>query len=166
VDLKTLKSAYKQAYADYQEGVVGKGVVRAEHRNIEFAIIRQEFICPTYLPPVAETFLRKDFDFGEYLSRCIADILVKLFSFSWLSYVLILIGIALWRIVIYHGELALYITFGVFPVVMILALVIIITKLNAIYSGLVPYCTEPDEIKFPKYNDLQIDPLFNIGKIK
>jgi hypothetical protein len=76
-----------------------------------------------------------------------------------------LVGIALWRIVIWYGEVALYITFGVFPLAMIATLYLILYKLSSIYSGLVPYCTEPDELKFPKYNDLQIEPLFNIGKI-
>jgi hypothetical protein len=78
-DLKSLRSNYKQIHQDFQDGTVSQRVLRAEHKYIEFAIMRQEFICPTYLPPVAESFLRKDFDFGEYLTRSITDVLCQLF---------------------------------------------------------------------------------------
>jgi hypothetical protein len=108
--------------------------------------MRQEFICPTYLPPLAENFLRNDFDFGEYLSRCLTSILASLFSFSWLSYILILIGIALWRLVVYYGDAALLVAFVIFPAITVLALLVVNSKLRTVHIGLVPYVTEPDEI--------------------
>lgn len=34
--------------------------------------MRDEFIAPTFLPVVSESFLREDFNFSEYLGKCLA----------------------------------------------------------------------------------------------
>ena len=164
-DLESLEKEYAIVYQAYCNGDLSKRTLRREHKYIEYAMMRQEFICPTFLPPMAESFLRNDFDFGEYLSRCICDSLCQFFHFTWFSYLFVMLGVCMWRVVIYNGEMALYITFGAFPAVMILCLFLIIHKMNNIYYGLVAFSADPDEIHFP-YEHFQQDPLNNIDKIK
>ena len=164
-DLESLEKEYAIVYEAYCNGELSKRTLRREHKYIEYAMMRQEFICPTFLPPMAESFLRNDFDFGEYLSRCICNQLCQFFHFSWFSYLFVMFGVCMWRIVVYNGEMALYMTFGIFPASMIVCLFLIIHKLNNIYYGLVAFAADPDEIHLP-YEHFQQDPLCNIDKIK
>ena len=47
--------------------------------------MRLEFIHPIYLPPVAESFLRKDFNFCEYLAYAYGKTLSAFFNTSWVT---------------------------------------------------------------------------------
>lgn len=41
--------------------------------------MRQEFITPSYLIVLRESFKRTDFNFAEYLARCFSQVLEKFF---------------------------------------------------------------------------------------
>ena len=66
---------------------------------------------------------------------------------------------------VYAGEIAMYITFFVFPLILILSLLIIILKIRGVYYGLVPFTGDPDELHLPT-DQFTLDPLYNIEHIK
>lgn len=39
-------------------------------KYIKFIVLRQEFLCPTFLPTIKESVLRDDFNFANYLGKC------------------------------------------------------------------------------------------------
>ena len=41
--------------------------------EMQHYVQRMHFINPVYLPALTESFLAKDFDFGEYLARMLAE---------------------------------------------------------------------------------------------
>lgn len=84
-----------QVFQDAQIDMEGSAAKKMSSilRNFHYAIMRQLFICPTYLPPVTESYLRTDFDLSEYLSRGLADTLEKLFQLTWFGYLLIVLSI-------------------------------------------------------------------------
>ena len=51
-------------------------------KELEYFLIRQEFISPTFLPVVGEDFLRDDFDFAQYLGGCMAKTSAEAFRYE------------------------------------------------------------------------------------
>ena len=51
--------------------------------ELEYFLMRQEFISPTFLPVVGEDFLRDDFDFAYYLGGCMTK--SSAYSFKYAS---------------------------------------------------------------------------------
>jgi len=43
--------------------------MRIKRNILEYFLIRQEFIAPSFQPTFTESFLREDFDFSNYLLR-------------------------------------------------------------------------------------------------
>lgn len=78
---------------------------------------------------------------------------------------IVVIGMAIWRGMVYAGEIAMYITFFVFPLILIITLLVVILKLRGIYYGLVPFTGDPDELHLPT-DQFTLDPLYNIEHIK
>ena len=50
--------------------------------ELEYFLIRQEFISPTFLPVVGEDFVRDDFDFARYLGGCMAKASSESFRYA------------------------------------------------------------------------------------
>jgi len=46
-------------------------------KEIEHIVLRTHFINPVYLPTLKESFLAKDFDFGDYLARTLGQAITK-----------------------------------------------------------------------------------------
>ena len=65
---------------------------------MEYFTLKQDFIAPSYLPIIGETFLRRDFNMAEYLGRCLAKVFAMVFSFSFSSVLLILVFIYIWTL--------------------------------------------------------------------
>ena len=80
-DLRNLTHLFQEVNIEIVNGSVPRRV-KAIYKEIQYAIMRQLFICPVYLPPVTETYLRTDFNLAEYLSRCIADTVNKIFQLN------------------------------------------------------------------------------------
>lgn len=59
----------------------------------KYAVMRGLFISPAYLPQVSESYLRSDFNFSEYLTRSLGEILTKAFQITWLGYGIIVVAI-------------------------------------------------------------------------
>jgi hypothetical protein len=59
--------------------------------------MRLEFIHPIYLPPVSETFLRKDFNFAQYLSYSYGKTLIGFYNTNWITLILIIIFANLYK---------------------------------------------------------------------
>jgi len=53
--------------------------------------MRLQFIHPIYLPSLSEQFLRKDFNFADYLSLAYSKTLESFFNTTWLSLLLLLL---------------------------------------------------------------------------
>lgn len=51
-------------------------------KELEYFLIRQEFISPTFLPVVGEDFLRDDFDFAYYLGGCMTKASSESFRYA------------------------------------------------------------------------------------
>lgn len=49
---------------------------------IAYFILRQEFLAPTFTPIIKESCLRSDFNFANYLTKCLYRTLEKTFEFS------------------------------------------------------------------------------------
>ena len=92
LDLRSLTHMFQEAQIDIAEGVVPRRL-KEIYQDFQYAIMRQLFICPTFLPPVTETYLRTDFNLAEYLSRSIAEVIKKVFALSWLGYSLIIVAV-------------------------------------------------------------------------
>jgi hypothetical protein len=67
--------------------------------------MRLEFIHPIYLPPLSESFLRKDFNFAAYLGFAYGKTLQGFFNTSWVALLVTMIFSDLYRLVYYsNGE--------------------------------------------------------------
>ena len=50
--------------------------------QLEFLLMRENFISPSLLPVIAESFLRSDFNYSEYLGRSLSKVFSMVFSFT------------------------------------------------------------------------------------
>jgi len=64
--------------------------LQEKRKQIQYILMRQSFIAPSFLPPVAEGFLRDDFNFSEYLGRVLSKVFTKAFVFSISSFIFVL----------------------------------------------------------------------------
>ena len=72
--------------------------IAEKSKQIEYILMRQSFIAPSFLPSVSEAFLRDDFNFSEYLGRVLSKIFTKAFVFSISSFIFILGFIYIWTL--------------------------------------------------------------------
>lgn len=61
--------------------------------------MRLEFIHPIYLPPLTECYLRKDFNFAQYLAHAYGKTLTSFFNNGWLPLLLLTICIDFFRMI-------------------------------------------------------------------
>ena len=69
---------------------------RHKRQMIEYFLIRQEFIYPTFLPPICESFLRDDFNMSEYFTIALSKTTKKVFKMSFSSFLLFVILCTTW----------------------------------------------------------------------
>jgi hypothetical protein len=81
--LKKLKQDYHTAY--YKSKGKPTGQKKLIHR-IQYLLIRLSFIFPVYLPPLSECYLRRDFNFANYLAMALSKTLSTFFSTSLVSF--------------------------------------------------------------------------------
>jgi hypothetical protein len=151
-DLRNLTHMFQEVQIELSEG---HEPVRMKeiYKDCQYAIMRQLFICPTFLPTVTETYLRTDFNLSDYLSRCAADIIENVFNIGWLGYSFIVIGLLIWRAVLYYDStLTKIIAFWALPGFIAFVCGVIVSKLNSIYNKLVPEPTGQIVLNFPRDN--------------
>ena len=66
--------------------------------KVRYFMMRLAFIHPIYLPPVSESFLRKDFNFAMYLSMAYGKTLTSFFNISWITLLVLVLIASLWSI--------------------------------------------------------------------
>ena len=74
--------------------------------QLEYILTRQEFIAPSFLPTISESFLRDDFNFAEYLSYGFEHVLGYMFNLSSVSLITIGISMSLWASIESYVSLA------------------------------------------------------------
>ena len=57
--------------------------------------MRLEFIHPIFLPPLSEQFLRKDFNFAQYLGYAYGKTLKNFFNTNWVTIIVIITGLGI-----------------------------------------------------------------------
>mmetsp|Transcript_44317 Transcript_44317/g.43010 ORF Transcript_44317/g.43010 Transcript_44317/m.43010 type:complete len:141 (+) Transcript_44317:1092-1514(+) len=70
---------------------------------MRYIIMRLEFIHPIYLPPLSESFLRKDFNFAAYLGYAYGKTLQNFFNNSWVTLLLILVIVEIYKLVFFSN---------------------------------------------------------------
>jgi hypothetical protein len=150
-DLRSLTHVFQEAQIDIVGGAVPRRL-QALYKDFQYAIMRQLFICPTFLPPVSETYLRTDFNLAEYLSRAIADVIHNVFAINWMGYAFLIIAVAVWRVLVYAGDDVLFVMLWVMPGVAILFLLALIVHLKGVYNQLVPKPTNEVVLNLPRDN--------------
>ena len=151
-DLLTLTQQYQQAYLRYI-GQVQPDISTSEYRQlrltVQYAVMRQLFICPVYLPFPTEQLLRTDFNMGEYLARCLAGTLTSTFQLTFIGLLAIIGAVGAWRAIIYGDFLIEMIFFVVFSVVLLVGTILLIVKLRSVFNDLVPDIYEPESFSLP-----------------
>lgn len=167
VDLRRVSQNYEDAYLEYnaEDGPrTSLRVYSTAQSAMQYAVMRQEFICPTYLPYTTEMFLRNDFNLAEYLAKCLAEAVERGMQLSGIGFAVLIICVGTWRLVIYFGfktELTLFI---VIPIVCILLCLLVLEKLKFVYFQLVPEVLDPHEIHLPADN-FSRNPMMNVDKV-
>lgn len=59
-----------------------KDLLRDKRRNIEYLLMRQDFIAPSFFPIVNEVFLRDDFYFAGYLNFSLSKTISKIYKIN------------------------------------------------------------------------------------
>ena len=115
--------------------------------TLKYSRMRLHFIAPAYLAPLSEVFLRADFDFADYLTRAIGDVITKTFHMTWIGYFLIVLAVVFWRLIIFGDKQLELVFLWVIPAFLLCLCVCIIFKLKKVVSQLVPE---------PKINEVNI----------
>jgi hypothetical protein len=150
-DFRNLNHMLQEAQIEMQNGRVPKNL-KSLYRDLQYVIMRQLFICPTFLPPVTETYLRVDFNFPEYLSRGLANILDQVFQINILGYIFIIFLVLAWRVLLFCDEKKQFIALWAYPILILVICVSILLKLKGIYIDLVPAPTDEFMLNLPKDN--------------
>ena len=149
-EIKKLQQDFDLVHEQYTEDSINKNQYRNVHREIQYAVMRQEFIAPTHIPTTRESYLRSDFDFAEYLSRCLANVVSQTFRLSWATFVFIIFCTGGWRALVYLEGIPMLTVAAVTPVMISILLFIVLQKLFNVFYNLVPYIEDPHEISFPE----------------
>lgn len=87
----------------YNKKEQGESLSRAEKRQLksfriqlEYILMRQEFIAPTFLPIISEAFLRDDFNFAEYLTYSLDRVFGYVFNLTSPALITVIANICLW----------------------------------------------------------------------
>ena len=103
---------YETLHLQMEKGELNKGQKNEyfeKREALEYFLTRQEFIAPTFLPTIAESFLRDDFYFAGYLGRAIAKCSEKAFKLSVSSLLVItLISFIWYGIIQFREEIQVY----------------------------------------------------------
>mmetsp|Transcript_27531 Transcript_27531/g.49642 ORF Transcript_27531/g.49642 Transcript_27531/m.49642 type:complete len:751 (+) Transcript_27531:18-2270(+) len=161
-DMRKLKNSYEEAFNEHKQGKSDKNF-EAKRDAMQYAVMRQEFIRPTYQVPVSEIILRSDFELSEYLSRCLSRIVDETMQLSWLSYCICVVAILFWRLVLVCTSITQLIILILVPLIIWSVLLTLKAHLNKVYYELVPYILDPYEVHL--IDNYSKEPLQNVDKI-
>ncbi|CAG9316704.1 unnamed protein product [Blepharisma stoltei] len=153
-----------------QEKIIGNPDKEMPAGLASYGIMRYLFLNPSYFPSVTESYLSSNFNFAEYLTRALGEILKSVYSFSWLGFFLMLFAIFCWRIAL-EGDNTLEIAiFFVVPAILLLIWFCVYMKLKLIFKLLVPQVDNFERKVSPEINPEEIKnivpmPLYLEGQI-
>jgi hypothetical protein len=91
-ELDKLARTYAKIYAKWNSlGEISYIKLKAIREQLEYLILRLNFINPVHLPSMSESYLRKDFHFAMYLAFCYGQVLTKFFKWSLFSLIIIFV---------------------------------------------------------------------------
>ena len=119
--------------------------------------MRQEFISPVFIPTITESYLRKDFDFSEYLGFCYGKTLRKFFRISIPNYFIVFLFIVGFKeLLAYNKTYFIFAMFGM-PVLFWITFASIAYGISRVYRKLVPSLENPESMNLHADHDI-IDP--------
>lgn len=135
-----------------------KQVIPHEFRDqLKYTMMRQDFISPVFIPNVTESYLRKDFNFAEYLGFCYGKTISKMFRISLVNYVLMYVFIVIFKELLVISKEIFIITLFAMPVVFWICFSIIAYGLHRVKRKLVPSVDTPETMNLHADHDI-IDP--------
>eukprot|EP00347_Sterkiella_histriomuscorum_P016480 403353018 len=103
--LEKIKKQYESIYYRDQNVQTGPNFEAGLIDKIKYFIMRLIFIHPIFLPPLSESFLRKDFKFSHYLAHSYSKVLQQFFNTSWVSFLFIIIFVDMTKLIYGHEQL-------------------------------------------------------------
>lgn len=135
-------------------------------QSLEFAIMRKLFIVNPYVPIASEYALRPDFNFAEYLKRCMGKVLMRIFTFSWLSFLFIVGFVIIWRVILYQSDLFQLVSIWLIPYAFIFISFQSVWKCRKISSLLIPETGEGLAVEYDYLANCDVPvPLYLGGRI-
>ncbi|OMJ81478.1 hypothetical protein SteCoe_18045 [Stentor coeruleus] len=132
-------------------------------QSLEFAIMRKLFIVNPYVPIASEYALRPDFNFAEYLKRCMGKVLTRIFTFSWLSFLFIVGFVIIWRVILYQSDFFQLISIWVIPFIYIFISFQSVWKCRKISSLLIPETGEGLAVEYDYLANCEVPVPFYLG---
>lgn len=119
---------------------------------LEYLVMRQEFITPSYLLALRESFKRPDFNFAKYLVLSLAQTLQRFFYLRLVSVLVCIAFTVGWHFMYkYSPGLVAMIVAVVTPLLFVLLTCCSTAHLHRIYKALVP------PVDHPSYFNIQLD---------
>ncbi|EAR90259.2 transmembrane protein, putative (macronuclear) [Tetrahymena thermophila SB210] len=134
---------------------------------LEYFLMRQEFIAPSYQPTCTENFLREDFDFSNYLIRCLGELGKQVFKINGYSMIILIFLIGLRLFLSWldeENDYSFYIMSSI-PLIIMLFLIVFLRKVMINYRMLVNIVDSPVEVKFTEFEKNR-DPMANIDRLR
>jgi len=156
---------YENLYLELNKTSQQKREMEQKREMLEYFLIRQEFISPTFLPVLGEGFLRDDFNFATYLSKALAKTSYSMFKYSFASIMTILLIGSTWLLFIDLDTEVQIMIMGFVPTFIFILLYGMEVKLNNIYKMLVHIVDSPYEVNFTKFDNIR-QPFANLDKLK
>jgi hypothetical protein len=75
--------------------------IKITKTKLEYYLLRQQFIIPSFLPKLADMYLRHDFNFAEYLTVCYSKRLYQIFKFRFTILAPILVTLSIFLFIKY-----------------------------------------------------------------
>lgn len=138
--------------------------LKNRRRQLEFFLIRQEFITPSFLPILGEDFLRDDFDFASYLAKCISKVNQQAFRFDFVTFITFSLAIGACAGIYYYINHLMLKILIFSPFVLYVPLRVLARKMTRIYGQLVTVVKSPYDVDLAKFDSIR-QPLINLDKL-
>ena len=111
-----------------------KSEIKHRRHQLEFFLLRQEFITPSFLPVFGEDFLRDDFSLASYLSKCISKVNQEALRFDIATFITFSLAVGIGAGVYFFIRHLMVRILILSPVVFYIILRILARKTMRIYS--------------------------------
>mmetsp|Transcript_32782 Transcript_32782/g.29653 ORF Transcript_32782/g.29653 Transcript_32782/m.29653 type:complete len:293 (+) Transcript_32782:784-1662(+) len=127
-----------------------------EYKNkLEYFLMRQEFISPSFLPVLGESFLRDDFNFSTYLAKCLAKSSTLMFKYTFTSLLITFLLSSIFYAVLLVDLETQWMIISMLPIVLYFLLYAMGFKLKQIRAALIHIVDDPYEVNFTKFDNIR-----------